>query len=213
MKMLFCYFRLTKNGVQCARKKHCFSHPLCCLGIRPPYTSPTHTCGSADQLWSPTHPRLCGTCIGETAAAGAVLTGIPLRGLLGVFWTARPCPAPPAKKTVGAFICCSSSEEQITVPDLLPFRPLRTYPVMPIRWCKPFLLFSSGVVLRGGASGKGWLNGLRFVTYKGKENCVCNKVPVVRRNRKFLTDTIPVISFPNFTDWMQSLDFHTSQYL
>lgn len=37
------------------------------------------------------------TCIGETAAAGAVLTGIPLKGLLGGLWTETFCPAPPAR--------------------------------------------------------------------------------------------------------------------
>jgi hypothetical protein len=36
-------------------------------------------------------------CIGETAAAGAVLTGIPLRGLLGVLWTEIFCPVPPGR--------------------------------------------------------------------------------------------------------------------
>lgn len=50
------------------------------------------------------HPHTQGpqnTCIGETAAAGAVLTGIPLRGLLGALWTEIFCPAPPAKKRDG----------------------------------------------------------------------------------------------------------------
>lgn len=41
------------------------------------------------------------TCIGDTAAAGAVLTGIPLRGLLGTLWTGTFCPLLPARKNQG----------------------------------------------------------------------------------------------------------------
>lgn len=41
------------------------------------------------------------TCMGETAAAGAVLTGIPLRGLLGTLWTGIFCPVLPARKKHG----------------------------------------------------------------------------------------------------------------
>lgn len=47
------------------------------------------------------------TCMGETAAAGAVLTGIPLRGLLGTLWTAMFCPVLPARKKHGT-ICISN---------------------------------------------------------------------------------------------------------
>lgn len=47
------------------------------------------------------------TCMGETAAAGAVLTGIPLRGLLGTLWTAMFCPVLPARKKHGN-ICISN---------------------------------------------------------------------------------------------------------
>lgn len=65
------------------------------------------------------------TCIGETAAAGGVLTGIPLRGLRGVLWTEIFCPAPPAKKRDRMFLGCSSSKQQIILPALwMLFHPL-----------------------------------------------------------------------------------------
>lgn len=58
------------------------------------------------------------TCMGETAAAGVVLTGIPLRGLLGVLWTGMLCPAPPAKGWERLYV----SELKIAIlPDLLVF--------------------------------------------------------------------------------------------
>lgn len=41
------------------------------------------------------------TCMGETAAAGAVLTGIPLRGLLGTLWTEIFCPVLPVREEHG----------------------------------------------------------------------------------------------------------------
>lgn len=47
------------------------------------------------------------TCMGETAAAGAVLTGIPLRGLLGTLWTVIFCPVLPVRKKRGN-ICISN---------------------------------------------------------------------------------------------------------
>jgi hypothetical protein len=92
------------------------------------------------------------TCIGETAAAGAVLTGIPLRGLLGVLWTEIFCPVPPAKKrdlNIHMFVPVQNSW-------FVTFWCLK-YPMI---LSTTFILFSSGLELDW-SNGRGEVSSVR----------------------------------------------------
>lgn len=74
-------------------------HAWWCAEATSWYSKP---CNHPAQSWI--EGRSSGTCMGETAAAGAVLTGIPLRGLLGTLWTVILCPVLPARREGNIYI-------------------------------------------------------------------------------------------------------------